>query len=117
MSRLFQTPAIVSNITTLKDGGCKVTTVTRELNPDEMTALFSLYNQEGWLVIAPNEVQRKDIPDEPAVVEAGEKTPGQRLRAVLYHLWEHTNMTEDFNTVYYPRAVNRITDKLKEQLD
>jgi hypothetical protein len=110
MSRLFQTPAIVTNITTLKDRGCKITTVTRELNADEMTALFSLYNKEGWQVIAPNEIQRSDVPDEPAVVEAGEKTPSRRLKAVLYRLWERTNMTD-------PRQMERLIDKLKEQLD
>lgn len=117
MSRLFQTPAIVTNITTLKDRGCKITTVTRELNAEEMTALFSLHGKEGWQVIAPNEIQRSDIPKEPAVVEAGEKTPSKRLKAVLYRIWERTNMTEDFNTVYYPRQMERLIDKLKEQLD
>jgi hypothetical protein len=115
--RIFQTPAIVTNITTLKDRGCKITTVTRELDADEMTALFGLYGKEGWQVIAPNEIQRTDVPDEPAVVEAGDKSPGKRMKGVLYRIWERTNMTEDFNTVWYPRQMERLIDKLKEQLD
>lgn len=117
MSALFQTPAIVTNITTLKDRGCKITTVTRELSAAEMTALFGLYNKEGWQVIAPNEIQRSDIPDEPAVVERGDKSPSKRMKGVLYRIWERTNMTEDFNTVWYPRNMEHLIDKLKEQLD
>jgi len=39
---MFQTPSTIHKVQTLVDGGNKLEVITRELSPDEMTALFSL---------------------------------------------------------------------------
>lgn len=99
------------------DGGIRVMVDTNELTDEEAAMLFSFKGQEGYFVFAaqkPN-VEELDIPDVTPEFR-GEKTPSQRLRAILYRLWEQNGATGTFE-VYYRTSMEKIMTSLKEKLD
>jgi len=116
MRRTFKAPVIVKSAQTLVDGGVKLHITTRELAPEEMSLMFALRGTEAWMLLAPNELEDTEVPEEPAKVEANEKTPGQRLRAVLYKTWEQTNQGMQFE-LYYRMKMESIIDRFKQELD
>lgn len=95
---------IVDKVTTMKDDSVKITLITRALTPQQMAELFFSVNKEILTI---------DIEE-----EAKEwKSPSQRLRAVLYRLWEQSDKTTypEFE-VYYRAKIERIIESLKEKL-
>lgn len=94
--------AIIDKISTMKDKSLKISLVTRELSPDSMAELFSHYQQEANIEFTPEE---------------DSKTPGQRLRASLYVLWEqqYKEQYKDF-AVFYEVNMERIINKIKDKL-
>lgn len=112
---MFQTPATIQSVRTLVDGGNKLDIITRELNPEEMTELFKLKGKEGWFLFKENLIKEEDIKLPDIKVEKSDKTPSQRLRAVLYRLWENTSQTktaDEFYKDYIDRLINSIKEKL-----
>lgn len=75
-------PAQINPPTLRKDGSAKLTFDTRELTAEEIFTIMSLRHTEGWLCFSPNN-DDLDVPEEKAQVD-GEKSPSERLRAVLY---------------------------------
>ena len=112
---MFQTPAYIQTIRTLVDGGIKLDVITRELPPEQALMLFSLKGKEGFFLFSLNDIQEKDVPKETAMVEKGEKTPSQRLRAVLFKLYELNNKGETF-TEYYNKKMEQLIESIKEKL-
>lgn len=109
-------PGVVQSVRTLQDGTIKLDIHTPELVPDEMAHLFGLIRKSGWLLISPNRIEEKDIPDVDAPTEAGDKTPSQRLRAVLFVLWEQQRAKGDFDG-FYRRAMEHMINQVKEKLE
>jgi len=116
MSNLFQVPVIIEKIESMADRGWGLKLHTRELTPPEAGLLSSLKGKEVWAVMAEREILPEDIKVSKERVERGEKTPSQRLRAVLFVLWEQTEKTSDFDT-FYRQKVEQFIDKIKEKLD
>jgi len=116
MKNLFQVPAVVQAVQTLVDGGSKLSVVTRELPPDEMTKVFTLKGKEGWMVFSESEVEEIDIPEEPVVEFKGDKTPAQRLRGVLYRYWESKTSQSTPFEMYYKTCMEKYIDSIKEKL-
>lgn len=111
-------PVLVAGLATKVDGSVKITLETREFKSEAATALFALRNQEAWAILAPNEISEEDVklPTEKADPAIGVKTPSQRLRAVLYRLWEQTKSGMDFET-YYRTNLEKIIEQLKGRLE
>ena len=95
-----------------------------------MVNLFSLIKKPGYVLISANNINQDQIDAvEKATTntEFSEKTPSQRLRGVLYKLWEKTQPKTmngdtgemeyvDFD-LFYKRQMNKITDHFKTKLD
>lgn len=107
-------PSILHKISTLVDGSVRITLDTREMDSKAMAELFDLRGREGYAFFSPDPIQEVSIPDQPA--EQGKKTQSQRLRAVLYILWEQQGAKGDFNT-FYDTQMNRLIDFIKQKLD
>lgn len=92
---------------------------TKELSLDEYVELHKLRNTVGWLAYSPSrEIEVEDIPIVPIQVDtgAGEKSPSQRLRGVIYKHWElNTDRKEPFR-VYYERFMDNIINSIKKNL-
>lgn len=118
MSNPVQLQVLIAGLATKVDGSIKITLETREFKPEEATKIFSLRNQEAWALFDVNEMSEEDVklPTEKADPAVGAKTPSQRLRAVLYRLWEQSKSGVDFES-YYRMNVEKVIEKFKEKLE
>ena len=90
---------------TNKDWSLKITLVTRELDPKTMAELFFNLNKEILTVDVPT-----DTTEEP-------KSKGQRLRAVLYRLWEQEwKQNYDSFELYYNHIMEKLINLYKDKL-
>tara|TARA_R100000734_G_scaffold19149_2_gene18635 strand:- start:9248 stop:9637 length:390 start_codon:yes stop_codon:yes gene_type:complete len=118
----------IDSVRTMADGSLKITLETPELPPETMSNIFNLNKRRGYVVVSTN-----PIPDEmvdtvkQSISTSGieSKTPSQKLRNVLYLVWENQqpqHMDEDGNMVstpfalYYNTQMKSITDHFKEKI-
>lgn len=82
-------PAIVENIQTRKDNTLKIVLGTNELSPVNAGSLFGLHGKLATVYISPSEINQKEIDQIDRLdPELPGKTQAQRIRAVLYILFE-----------------------------
>lgn len=116
---VFKTPAIIPDhgIKTMADKGVRVMLDTQELSPEQMAGLFSLKGEFGNFYFATGHVKAEEltIPDYKPEFK-GDKTPSQRLRAVLYLLWKQAGEKGDKED-HYRSKMESIIEQLKERLE
>jgi hypothetical protein len=113
-NKLFQVPAQMTGFQPRKDQSYKLTFETRQLVGEEVALLADHFQQEGWLLYKPNsEITLTDVPAESA--EVGAKTNSQRLRSVVYVLWEQQGKPGSFND-FYTATTDRLIDLIKSKL-
>ena len=114
---MFQVPATIQGISTLKDKTLKLTVyVSRELPGEEKAQIFDLEQNEGWFVFSENEIQPKDIPKEKAEFESNRKSLSERLYNVLWVYHDQNYPTKDFNE-FRAGEMERIITAYKEKLN
>jgi len=119
----------IDKVSTLADGSLRVYVGTPELSNETMVNVFSLIKKPGFVLISANAINQDQIDAvEKASTNAefSEKTPSQRMRGVLYRLWEKTQPKTmngdgvmeyvDFD-LFYKRQMNKIIDHFKTKLD
>ena len=119
----------IDKVSTLADGSLRVYIGTPELSSETMVSVFSLIKKPGFVLISANAINQDQIDAvEKATTNAefSEKTPSQRMRGVLYKLWERTQPKTmngdgvmeyvDFD-LFYKRQMNKIIDHFKTKLD
>jgi len=112
-------PCTVERIATRKDNTCAVTIGTQELPPSQAGDLFALLNKFCYVAIKaetfrPNEIA--DLDSLKAEFDTG-KTPAQRLRGVLFRLYEkEPEGFSDFN-LFYSHKLEQIILHFKTKLD
>lgn len=112
-------PAIVSSIRSLNDGSIKITMDTQELSPAKAGEIFSLRGKLIACYISPKEtVAQREIDQIDAVdVDLPGKTKSQRVRNVMYRIWElDPQGHKTFDSYYNFHMEKHITD-LKTVLD
>lgn len=102
-----------------KDGSIKLSFDSRELSPEEYMIVMGFRNTEGWLAFQPNEDGIPDLPEERAEVD--EKTPSERLRAVLFLWWKqegdrgrNVGLFETFRKEKMEQIISGIKKKLDD---
>jgi len=118
MSReILQVPAQIVDFKPRADMSVKISFETRQLTGDEAALLMDNFRGEGWLVYKPNtEVSLPDLPE--GVAETGTKSPSQRLRAVLYILWQQNGKKGEFESFYrteYEKLIEFFKSKLEPE--
>lgn len=110
-------PAIINPPRIRKDRSCAISFDTRELSAEEIFTILSLSQNEGWLAFTPNKEEIPDTPDERAEVD--EKSPSERLKAVLYVLWKqqtekgkYVGLFESFRRERMEQLIEVIKSKL-----
>jgi hypothetical protein len=112
----IQFPSQVQKIETRTDGSIKLILETQELSGIDMAALFDYRNAIGYVTFTPNSVDQVSVPETNASYDG--KSPGQRLRAVLYILWEQTAKDKyDTFEQFYQINMERIINQIKERLE
>jgi hypothetical protein len=115
LPKVVQIPGVLEGVTTRRDNSLKITFGCEELG-DSGAILLALVNKAGWCYFAPSEVgaDQLEIPD--VIPEfKGDKTPSQRLRAVLFVYWQQNKPTPEFDA-FYQRKMNEIIEMVKEKL-
>lgn len=110
-------PAQINPPRLRKDGSAALSFDTRELTAEEIFTIMSLRHSEGWLCFSPNE-NDLEVPEEKA--ELDEKTPSERLRAVLY-VWykqetesgKYVGLFDSFKKEKYEQLIEFVKRKLK----
>jgi hypothetical protein len=109
-------PAILSGVASRKDKSYSLKFDTRELSGESASILLDLLQQEGYLLFSPNDdFTEADVPDEKADSMTGRKTQAQRLRGVIFKIWESKGSNGSFET-YYQSYMESIIDQLKEKI-
>ena len=114
---ILKVPATINKVTTMADGSLRLFVDTQEIHPSDKAELMSLHQQLGVFVFSLSNIAKEDLIQLPEVKSPGiGKTPSQRLRSVLYILWEQTQSKQDFET-FYTTYMSKLIDQIKERLD
>jgi hypothetical protein len=117
VSDLITLPVMFINPVFKVDGSVKLVFETRELPGSEIAILADYRQKEGWLLFSANELKEDTkIPDEKADSMTGQKTQAQRLRGVIYRLWEQNGRKGDSEN-YYRSIMEGLIEQLKEKLE
>jgi len=115
--QILKVPAEISRVQTMSDGGLRLFVDTQELNAGDKGLVMGLHKKLGWFLFAETEISREDTLDLPDIkFEKGEKSPSQRLRAVLYLIWEKQGK-KGTSEEFYRSYLERVIESLKEKLD
>lgn len=109
---MFQVPSLISKIITMSDGGLRLYVDTQELTDEDKAKVFSLHRKLGYFVMKESEIVQADVP---TYVPTDKKTPSQRLRAVLYRVWE--DKKEGEFEEFYKNKLEQIINHFKEKIN
>lgn len=110
-------PALINPPTIRKDGSIKISFDSRELSAEEYMMVMGFRNTEGWLAFQSNEYGIPELPSERAEVD--EKTPSERLRAVLFVWWKQETGAGKFVgtfDAFKNEKMEKIIDGVKSKL-
>lgn len=114
MADVIKIGAILDGLKTYADGTLKVSFALNEIPLECAASLVKLHRKFGWLVF--DESGQIEVPDEPPREFRNDKSPSQRLRAVLYILFQQTNAEGDFDT-FYRQKMETMIGWVKERLN
>ena len=126
MKDIFKAPATISKITTMADRTIRLQIDCQEMSVEDEAIVLKSRNKIGWFLFGETEMTEDDLnkmnlPDF-APTEKGDKTPSQRLRAVLFLIWKQKGKKDiygqpcDFDT-YYKQILESLIGQYKEKLD
>ncbi len=105
---------IMSSASTRADGSLGIRFSTPELEPSEKTAVFELQNRLLKVIIQPADEAAESLVEVKAPL--GFKSPGQRLRGVLFLEWKQQKSDMLFDD-WYTREMERIIERHKANLE
>lgn len=107
----------VENISTRKDKSIKITLGTQEVSPSKAGELFSLLNHLATTYICPYEIDQKELAQVDKIdPELGGKTQSQRLRNVLFVMFEQNHDGfKEFDS-FYKATMDKIIEHYKSKL-
>jgi len=113
-------PGLIEGIATRKDRTLSIRIGTQELSPAQSMDVFSLNQSFCFVAFKINDFKttEKDILENVNTdFEDSKKTDSQRLRSVLYVLFQKNNQGfTDFKS-FYAHEMNRIIEHYKTKLD
>jgi hypothetical protein len=104
---------IINRINSHVDHSLGFSASTPELTTEEKVAFMELQGCNLKAVLTP--IDEPNVPEVKVDKDLESKTPGQRLRAVLYVLWEQGKKEKEFE-VFYKYNIERFIDLIKEKL-
>lgn len=112
-------PATIENITTRKDKTVKITIGTQELSQGKAGELFTLLNNLAVVYISPKEISQNELDQVDKLdPEMEGKTQSQRIRSVLYLLFNQNNEGfKDFDSFYKSKTekyIEHLKSKIKD---
>lgn len=119
MSDILTLAVIFEGSRDLKDRSKKLTFCTNEINPQQAASLQLLVQQFCYIALKKEDFTKEQIDlinDVKTEYNDSTKSPSQRMRNVLYKLWEQNNYGyKDFN-LYYDYHMNIFIEHLKGKI-
>jgi len=117
-NEILQLPATVEAINSRVDGSWSLKIGTQELSEEQAAILLKLNRKLGFFLFKASPLEEADVIDIPESKPEfkGDKTPSQRLRGVLYVLWEQTKPTKTFDE-FYRGKMESVIEWVKEKLN
>ena len=113
-------PAILESWRSLKDRTYKIMFETNELTPEQAAGLNEGLGKAGFVAFKDNPFKEREkelLESLESDYDDGKKSDSQRLRGVLYRLWEkQPEGYEDFN-LYKKFKMSKIINHYKKLLD
>ncbi len=110
----------VNKVATLSDGTLSINIHTQELPEETMMRIFNLRKSPGMILISSDDISKAEVEEVEKFTsefQVGKnKTSSQRLRAVLYRVWEQGDQVYDF-PIWYESQMERIINKYKTTLE
>lgn len=120
--QLLQFSAIIDGVTAKKDKTLSIRLGSQELPTDDTAHIFDLMGKQVWIGIAETSIEAMEVPETLPEMK-GDKSPSQRLRGVLYKLWEQKMAGKKpkdpaYQTFpkFYEDYLFRLTETLKDKL-
>ena len=113
----------VNKVSTLADGTLSINIHTQELPEETMMRVFSLRKCPGMVLISSDDIskaEQEEVEKFTTDFEVGKtKTASQRLRAVLYRVWEQEGQPRGYTDfpLFYESQMERIINKYKSTLE
>lgn len=106
--------ATIGTVSSKSDASVSFRVNTPELRPSEAGALMAWHGKACRVSILPDETA---VPEEMVGVdtERAVKTPGQRLRAVIFLDWKNQGSIGDFES-HYSKTMNVFIEHIKAKL-
>lgn len=114
MKPAIKTKAIITSLSSKKDGSLGLRVETPELSPDQKVAFMDLQGINLEAYFKPTDFEVGELHE--VKTEIDSKTPSQRLRAVIFLLWRQENEPNSFDE-YYRLKMEKIIEHLKAKLD
>ena len=118
MDSLFSVQSEVLKVESKARGVARILFETQEnLTLDARARIMKWHNEQpGWLTFFQEKVDPEYIANLPKLTfDKNEKSPAERLRAVMFVYWEQNKPTDDFE-VYYRSQVEKLIGAYKEKL-
>ena len=113
-------PASLDGFRSLKDKTLKITFETQELSPVQTAEILAMTGSFCYLAIKREdfkEFETKVMNDMKAdAYEFGGKSSSQRLRGVLFRLWQQDNEGFDSSVKHYEHHLEKIINHFKSKL-
>jgi len=112
-------PAQLDSLRTLADKTLMVTFETNELNPQDLLGLMENLHQFGYLAFKkePFKEDEKEMMQElKSDFDFKGKSSSQRLRSVLYVMFQNNNEGFDSSVKHYEHWMERIITQMKTKL-
>lgn len=111
-------PAYVTRINSLKDKSVNITLLTQELSPSKAGEIFRLQGSLVVVYLSEKEISQKEIDQVDKLdPDLGGKTQSQRLRNVLYKLFEQNSEGFQNFDIYYKSKTDKIIEHLKTKIE
>lgn len=117
--KTFQIPACLDSYRSMVDRGLKVTFVTGELSPEQVANIQYSFQKAGYLAFSPDPFATHELEEiDKLKVEFTDtgKPPSQRLRAVLYRLWEQSPEGYKIFNDFYMAKMEVVIEHFKTKL-
>ena len=111
-------PAQIESIASRKDKTIRLTLGTQELNPNTAAQIFSMNQQFCYFAIKSESFLQNELDtlnDLKSDINA--KTPSQRLRNILYRLYEQDNVGYRDFTTFYISIMETICEHYKNKIN
>lgn len=110
--------AIIESVATRADGTVKVTLGCQEMNASRAGELMTFNRKLAAVYVSQKETIAQKVIDQVDAVDPvmPTKTHSQRMRNVLYRMWEHSpEQFKDFDS-YYKYKMDKFIEELKQNL-